>query len=151
MPDNNLSFTTEKINYDDMAKKLKFFRQLENYTQKDLARIIGISRQAYTHYETGKSTPDIDTLFCLSKLYQIPINTLLETAKSANNNHIRQFEQLCAYSEEFINFFNSCDNRKKYFSLSLNEKQLIFYYQKLPRISQKEFLLQVFIKYILSS
>ena len=46
-------------------------------TQDDLAAYLNISRQAYSHYETSKRTPDPDTLLRLSSLYHVSVDVLL--------------------------------------------------------------------------
>lgn len=60
-----------------LANNLKFLRTITGRTQDDLAAYLNISRQAYSHYETSKRTPDPDTLLRLSSLYHISVDVLL--------------------------------------------------------------------------
>ena len=48
-----------------------------NMTQSDLAAKLFVTRQAVSRWETGETTPDIDALKALSKLFDVSINTLL--------------------------------------------------------------------------
>ena len=41
-----------------IAAKLKELRKLHNYTQDYVASALVIVRQSYSHYETGKRTPN---------------------------------------------------------------------------------------------
>ena len=40
-----------------LAERLKEIRREHNFTQLDLAEVLGIDRTAYTYYEMGKTQP----------------------------------------------------------------------------------------------
>ena len=46
-------------------------------SQDELARQVFVTRQAVSRWETGETTPGLETLKLLSKLYDVSINTLL--------------------------------------------------------------------------
>lgn len=52
-------------------------RTKNNMTQNDLAAKLFVTRQAVSRWETGETTPDIDALKALSRLFDVSINTLL--------------------------------------------------------------------------
>ena len=52
-----------------LAQKLKELRKVNNYTQDYVAEVLGVVRQTYSHYETGKRTPDTNALYKLAGLY----------------------------------------------------------------------------------
>ena len=52
-------------------------RKKNNLTQDELAEKLFVTRQAVSRWESGETTPNIDTLKMLSKLYDVSINTLL--------------------------------------------------------------------------
>lgn len=56
---------------------LKYFREIANLTQAQLADKIGISRSALAMWETGKTEPDISTLKKISDILNVPVNHLL--------------------------------------------------------------------------
>lgn len=58
-------------------KHLKELRIKQGYTQSDIAKILGISRAAYTNIENGKREPDFDTLNKLSDIFNVPSDYLL--------------------------------------------------------------------------
>ena len=46
-------------------------------TQSELAERLSVTRQAVSRWENGETTPDVDTLKALSRLFDVSINTLL--------------------------------------------------------------------------
>ncbi|HIW84147.1 MAG TPA: helix-turn-helix transcriptional regulator [Candidatus Dorea gallistercoris] len=60
-----------------LANNLRHLRKKHGLTQRDLSGMLNISRQAYSNYETGKRTPDLDSLLYLCQLYQIPLDALV--------------------------------------------------------------------------
>lgn len=60
---------------------LKQNRIERNLTQEYVAECMGVSRQAVSKWESGKSDPSTSNLLALAKLYQIPIEELLKDLK----------------------------------------------------------------------
>ena len=58
----------------DMIHELRTKKEL---TQSALAQRLSVTRQAVSRWETGETTPDIDSLKAMSKLFDVSINTLL--------------------------------------------------------------------------
>ena len=56
---------------------LKRLRLMANLKQKDLAKYLNISSQAYGYYENGKRKPDIKTLKNIADFYQISLDKLI--------------------------------------------------------------------------
>ena len=52
-------------------------RTKNRLSQEELAEKVFVTRQAVSRWETGETTPNIDTLKLLSKLFDVSINTLL--------------------------------------------------------------------------
>ena len=52
-------------------------RKKNNLTQDELAEKLFITRQAVSRWESGETTPNIETLKALSLLFDVSINTLL--------------------------------------------------------------------------
>ena len=46
-----------------LPQKLKELRKVNNYTQDYVAEVLGVVRQTYSHYETGKRTPDAEAFY----------------------------------------------------------------------------------------
>lgn len=68
---------------------LRTARKQKRLTQLQVADHLGITRSAYSHYETGFRDPDTDTLIRLASLYEVPVEYLLgiydQTAKTLIN------------------------------------------------------------------
>ena len=52
-------------------------RTKNGMSQDELAKKVFVTRQAVSRWETGETTPNIETLKLLSKLFDVSINTLL--------------------------------------------------------------------------
>ena len=60
-----------------VTKQLIHFRKINHYTQGELAKKILVSRQTISHWETGKTYPDIQSLLLLCDLYNISLDQLI--------------------------------------------------------------------------
>ena len=61
-----------------LVKNLKRYRTARKLTQKELGKMLNISRQAYSNYETGKRTPDLDMLLKIAQIYNITLDDLIK-------------------------------------------------------------------------
>ncbi|MCH5353144.1 MAG: helix-turn-helix domain-containing protein [Acutalibacter sp.] len=52
-------------------------RKKNQFTQDELAEKVFVTRQAVSRWESGETTPNVETLKLLSKLFDVSINTLL--------------------------------------------------------------------------
>lgn len=68
----------------DIGENLKYLRTKNNKTQKDIADMLKISRQAYTHYESNKREPDIKTLVKLADYYMVSLDMIVGRIKFQN-------------------------------------------------------------------
>lgn len=59
-------------------KRLKDLREDHDLLQKDIANLLGVKRQQYGLYETGKRTIPIDFLIILSDFYHTSIDYIVE-------------------------------------------------------------------------
>ncbi len=57
-------------------------RTKNGLSQDELAEKIYVTRQAVSRWETGETTPNIETLKLLSKLFDVSINTLLGSPRT---------------------------------------------------------------------
>lgn len=56
-----------------LAEALRKYRLLAGFSQKSVAEALGITRSAYTYYETGKTSPDPATLNRIAKMFGVPL------------------------------------------------------------------------------
>jgi transcriptional regulator with XRE-family HTH domain len=52
---------------------LRRIRQENGQTQESIAKVLGITRQAYTRYESGSREPDLHSLHMLAAFYGYPV------------------------------------------------------------------------------
>lgn len=69
-----------------LVQNLYILRKTYKKTQKDLADILNISRQAYSNYETGKRSPDLDLLIRFSQIYTISLDQLINQSCKASSS-----------------------------------------------------------------
>lgn len=66
-----------KIQKSNIARNLATLRQINRYSQEDVAEQIGVSRQAVAKWEAGESIPDIINCDALAQLYNVELNDLI--------------------------------------------------------------------------
>jgi Predicted transcriptional regulators len=61
---------------EEIAKNIRFHRKKNDYTQKDLAKKLGVTASAISNWETGDNSIDIDTLVLICDLFQVTLNDM---------------------------------------------------------------------------
>ena len=69
---------TERQNRCSLKSSLKVERAIKNVTQKDLAKIIGVSRQTINYIEVGKYVPSTILALRLSRYFDKPVNEIFK-------------------------------------------------------------------------
>ena len=67
---------------------LRKLREEHEILQKDIAAALGISRAAYSNYETGLRNPDIDMLKQIADYFIVSIDDLLDYVPKSNDQFI---------------------------------------------------------------
>lgn len=124
-----------------LEEYLKELRKSCNYSQEFVASHLNITRQTYSHYETGRITPPINSLYNLAKLYGIPVENFLELVVTYNINMdfaIPQHQGIDTHEEFdlFVEYANTPANRKKFKYLNRDERLLLYYFQLLDARDQ---------------
>lgn len=124
-----------------LPQKLKELRKINNYTQDYVAEVLGVVRQTYSHYETGKRTPDAEALYKLAGLYNISIDDLMHLTMNVDRNISYDAPvptQSSTDLAKYLEFFNDPANKKKYqFNTNL-EREMLFYFDKISEEDKKE-------------
>ena len=66
-----------KMQKSNIAYNLTTLRQLNKFSQEEVAEQIGVSRQAVAKWEAGQSVPDILNCDALAKLYDVELDDLI--------------------------------------------------------------------------
>ena len=64
-----------------LRDNLIMLRNIHGFSQEEIAEKIGISRQAYAKWESGKTVPDIEKCSLLAETYGVTIDSLIKTSK----------------------------------------------------------------------
>lgn len=67
------------------ADNLVELRKYHDFSQEELADMIGVSRQTLSKYETGESLPDIDKCKLLADVFDVSMDELVNYEKSVDN------------------------------------------------------------------
>ncbi|MFK4332575.1 transcriptional regulator with XRE-family HTH domain [Bacillus sp. RC240] len=62
----------------NLGAQLKKLRESKGFSQEDVAKKIGVTRQAAYKWENDKSYPDIDNLILLSEMYNVTLDELIK-------------------------------------------------------------------------
>lgn len=124
-----------------LAKRLRELRKVNNYTQDYVASALGVIRQTYSHYETGKRTPNSEMLYKLAGLYDISVDDLLHLSIDLDKNIYYEAPGPTQSSDDlaaYLDFFNNPSNQKKFQYNTNLEKELLYYFQKITDSDKKE-------------
>lgn len=62
----------------NLPERLAFLRREKGLSQQELADEMNVTRQAISKWESGNVMPNLDNLICLSKLYGVTIDSLID-------------------------------------------------------------------------
>ncbi|USK56354.1 helix-turn-helix transcriptional regulator [Cytobacillus solani] len=74
-----------------LKEQLVKLRKKHKKTQEDIAKILGITRPAYTAYESGNRQPDYDSLIKLAQYYDVSLDHLLTGKEKVENKNENLF------------------------------------------------------------
>ena len=74
-------------------ENLTIIRKESHATQQEVADYLGISRQAYGNYESGKREPDYETLLKLGEYFNCSIDYLLGSSRGVRYPLLSEFER----------------------------------------------------------
>ena len=85
-------------------ERLKSLRKKSGYTQVSLAETIGVSKGTVAMWETGKRTPDFDTLIRLSDLFDVRTDYILGKSNDSSSAKLSDddIEQLGRWELESV-------------------------------------------------
>lgn len=63
--------------YREVSQMLRQLRMEGGHSQAAIAKLLGVSRSAYTYYETGKIMPSLQSIRTLAEFHQVPLEVLV--------------------------------------------------------------------------
>ena len=73
----------------EVGEKLRERRNTLHMTQDEVAEALGVTRQAISNWENGRSYPDIERIIRLSDIYQLSLDELLK----GDNKMVHQLQK----------------------------------------------------------
>lgn len=73
----------------NFSEKIRDLRKRKGVSQAAIAEYLGITKQAYSLYETGKREPDFETLLQLAKYFDTDADSLLTGSDTARVSDTR--------------------------------------------------------------
>ena len=125
---------------------LKELRKACNYSQEFVASHLNITRQTYSHYETGRIIPPTNSLYNIAKLYGIPVENLLDLVVTYNINmdfaKKKQIGNLDSSDDlaNYLEYTNLPAVQKKLKYLDHKERLLLYYFMQLDQRDQGDIL-----------
>lgn len=102
-----------------LSKTLKRLRENCGFTQQQVADALNIDRSTYTYYETAKTTPDINTIIKLSKIFHVTYNDILDDEKPLSK------------VKDYTSELHSGKSVGSIYELTKREKQLVIFFRLL--------------------
>lgn len=136
-----------------LEQYLKDLRKSCNYSQEFVASHLNITRQTYSHYETGRVTPPVNSLYNLAKLYGVPVENFLDLVVTYNINMdfaLKPQDDGIDMTEDlsfFVEYINAPENSKKFKFLNRWERQFLFYFLLMDKRDQDDILTFMKVKY----
>ncbi len=87
-----------------IGNKLNQLRKLSGMTQEQLAEKIKVSRQTISKWESDNTSPDLESIVKISKIFHVSLDDLLKEAKTSMTN--RNNEQITLEDLMKINLHN---------------------------------------------
>ena len=85
-----------ELDYNEIGKNIRKFRQAKGLKQKDLAERINMSEQHICHIETACTKLSLPTLVAIANVLEVDCNTLLGATLTGAKSTIL-YEQIDAY------------------------------------------------------
>ena len=124
-----------------LPDKLRELRKAHSYTQDYVASMLGVVRQTYSHYETGKRTPNSETLYKLAGLYDVPIDDFMHLTIDLDKNIYYDAPAPSSSSIEltdFLEYFNNPNNKKNTSIILILKKNYYITLKKYPMMTRKK-------------
>ena len=102
----------------NLGRRFRIYRQRNNLTQAEAAKVLGIKSYQLANYESNRSEPNIKTLKGMSKLYNVSIDLMLGNTPYFESEEYAKSE---AENEEYEQFKNKLEKLLKEFKFKEEE------------------------------
>lgn len=120
-----------------MGKKLKRLRENFNLTQQQVAEALGIDRSTYAYYELGRTTPDLDKIDKLQRLYQVQYQDLIEYDEDDAPIQLKDSGSESSLYKKNTYLKANPKNSDFFYQLNNDEQRLILNFRLLSKANQE--------------
>lgn len=100
-----------------MKNRLKELRQLQQWSQSDLARKLAVSRQAVNGFESGKFAPSLDMAFKIANLFNVAIEDIFihegKNSMEVLAERVKNFFGFERFTDKALNAINFARNEAR--------------------------------------
>ena len=118
-----------------LAGYLRILREERGLKQEDVAKILGIKRAAYAHYENGINIPTAESLVQLAQFYGVSFNKLINVKEASRSlNNLVVTDTSVESSGIFLSYLEECSKLKKKDLpnwISTNDMELVYYFHNM--------------------
>lgn len=68
-----------------VSQNLIRLRKENDLTQAEVAKLINYSDKAVSRWETGEVVPDLETIYALSEVFEVPVSSIIEEQPESEN------------------------------------------------------------------
>lgn len=126
-----------------MGKKLKRLRENFNLTQQQVAEALGIDRSTYAYYELGRTTPDLDKIDKLQRLYQVQYEDLIEYDDEDGKMQVHDSKFDSNLHKKLSYTKSNQKNTDFFYQLSNDEQRLILNFRLLSLAKQESIIEEI--------
>lgn len=123
-----------------LPKILKKLRENCGFTQQQVADTLNIDRSTYAYYETGKTTPDINTIIKLAKIYNVSYAEIFEDEDKKNHSRV---SDILTEDDNILLKYGRKNNHQIY-ELTREEQKIIMGYRLLSKEYQDKILKEIY-------
>lgn len=114
-----------------LKENLKNYRLANDFTQQQVADVLGIDRTAYANYELGHTSPSIENLCKLARIFGVSLNELVDFFYDEDELR-RKYSQDCSmlfrgYTQQTGYITRDERHLLMLYRLSNNKKEIINY------------------------
>ncbi|MBP1970592.1 transcriptional regulator with XRE-family HTH domain [Virgibacillus natechei] len=114
---------------EQIAYNIKFFRDQQDWTQKELSEQLVVSRSVIAKWESNSVTPDISSLIKLSNVFEVTLDQLVGK-QSYHEDLLKDFKRI--YSSKSKSFDEEVVDLVEYIMTHPNFKDQVYRLKKLP-------------------
>ena len=96
----------------EIARNIKKLRENSGYTQQQVADVLNVDRSTYAYYELGKILPSIETIYSLSRVFNVHYSELLGDERKERKKFTAQSSAYVIIRETEANGFKGEEDGK---------------------------------------